>query len=400
MVKTILRKTGYMALLVFSAFWSATVAQAGPEQGARELETALAKSLKLNLNLSDYSVQRIASSNISKAGSAAAADRRVDLMLDGRPVQLLLSPHSVRGADMKVYTVDEYGIRTEVPVPPANTYRGSLKGVKGSKVAASLNEEGQLKAWIQVSDEIWAVQPLAASNVAPDLHVVYRSDDVIPANRTCGADEDPFEHMPYGVSGDFKPAILGEIPIALIAFDSDFEYFLRNGSSVANVIADINAIMNAINLIYMNETGIVHAIGTIFVRTGADPYFTTSPNGILSEFRNEWITNQAEVPRDVAHMMTGKDLDGSTIAIAFQSAVCNFDIGYGVSQSQFISNFALRVALTAHQLGHNWSAGHCDGDIDCAIMCSSILGCTGVLNQFGTRSTNSIINWANSVMCL
>ncbi len=384
-----------VVLVILGAFSSIANAQVRLEQDAQgEVNAAVAEALNLSL----YHVQRI---NISSGVSVdVATDVRVDFVLDGKPVQMLLSSHSVRSPDMMVYAVDQDGVRREVNAPPIRTYQGVLNGAEGARVAASVSAAGQLKAWIQVQGEIWALQPLSdvVSDLDSDLHVVYRISDILPSDWKCGTDETPFEHMLHGTS---DVSNLNQFTqIAEIAFDADTEYYYQNGSSMSATISDIESIMNAVELIYLNESGIGYDIGRIIVRTGSDPYTTSNSSSLLSQFRGEWTTNQAGVRRDVAHLMTGKDLSGSVIGIAYLNGVCSFSSGYGVSQSKFTNNFASRVALTAHELGHNWSANHCNGRSDCAIMCSSIGGCTGVLNRFGVSTENAISYWANSVGCL
>jgi hypothetical protein len=57
--------------------------------------------------------------------------------------------------------------------------------------------------------------------------------------------------------------------------------------------------------------------------------------------------------------------------------------------------------LTAHEIGHNWNASHCDGDGDCHIMCSAINGCNGIgLPNFGYRAVNEITAHRDSRTCL
>lgn len=389
MLKKYIRRTGCIALMALGTFSSIINAQTRLEQNIQaELDAAVTEALNLNL----YSVQRIAIN--------ATSDIRADLVLDGKPVQMSLSPHSVRSPNMVVYTVDKDGVRQEVKAPPIRTYQGMLSGVEGTKIAASVSEAGQVRAWIQMPDEIWAVQPLSdvAPGINPDLHVVYRTSDILPGDWKCGADEEPFEHMLHGVPGVLSPNLI--TLITEVAFDADTEFYNLNGSSVSATIADIESTMNAVELIYLNESDIGYDIGRIIVRTGADPYSSTSSGTLLTQFRSEWTTNQAGVPRDVAHLMTGKNLDGSIIGIAYLNGVCSFSSGYGVSQSRFSGNFASRVALTAHELGHNWSANHCNGQSDCSIMCSTLGGCTRVLDRFGVSSENAIASWANSVGCL
>ena len=59
-------------------------------------------------------------------------------------------------------------------------------------------------------------------------------------------------------------------------------------------------------------------------------------------------------------------MDGGIIGIAWLGVVCQSvdfpsqGYGYGLSQSDFNGNFNSATDLTAHELGHNWNADHCD----------------------------------------
>jgi hypothetical protein len=188
---------------------------------------------------------------------------------------------------------------------------------------------------------------------------------------------------------------------AEIAFDADFEFYQLNGSSVNNTVSDIEAVMNSVETIYMAQASISYIVTQIVVRSSpADPYTTSVPGSLLDQFRAYWNDQHYYVIRDVAHLMTGRDMEGTVIGIAWLSVTCTSPTAaYGLSQSRFTNNFSSRVALTAHELGHNWSAQHCNGDADCGIMCASLGGCTGSLTQFGTTPRNQIIAWRNSHNC-
>ncbi len=366
---------------------------AGAPVGVAQAQVGLDAAVIDQLDLGLYSVQRI------DVDVDVDSYIRAHLVIDGKPTTLSLFRHSMRSNDMSVQVVGDDGVEQEVAPPPISTYRGTLSGFRGAKVAASVNDQGQIEAWIRMPHEIWAIQPLsdAVPGADPDLHVVYRTSEIIPGDWGCGTVNEVVEHL-HHLPG--TPYFGGGPKIAEVAFDADFEYYQLNGNSVPNTVADIESIMNAVELIYLNEVNIGYDLGTIIVRTGADPYNSSDPNTLLNQFQAEWTSNQAGVPRDVAHLMTGRDLNGSVIGIAFFNGVCNFNLGYGLSQSMYTGNFAARVALTAHEFGHNWNAQHCDGQGDCAIMCSGIGGCTGILNMFGNQAENQITAYANSVNCL
>jgi hypothetical protein len=89
--------------------------------------------------------------------------------------------------------------------------------------------------------------------------------------------------------------------------------------------------------------GITHKITTIIVRTSASqPYTSTDPNTLLDQFRVQWTTNHGNVTRDIAHLFTGKELDGSVIGIAWLGVVCNSSYGYGLVQSGLQQQLRLR----------------------------------------------------------
>ena len=186
--------------------------------------------------------------------------------------------------------------------------------------------------------------------------------------------------------------------VALLAIDTDFSYYQFNGSSVDETMLDAERIINGVNVIYQRDVAISHELGTVLVRTTAeaDPYTADQGRGLLGQFAEEWDRNHADVERDIAHLMTGRDLVGATLGVAFIGVVCNPFSAYGFSQSTFSETLVRRVALTAHELGHNWGADHCN----CNIMCSGLGGCAGNITEFATSSINAILNHRNSRNCL
>jgi len=206
-----------------------------------------------------------------------------------------------------------------------------------------------------------------------------------------------------------------------IAFDTDVQYYQANGSSSTNTVSDIEMIMNQVGLIYQNAFDICYVLERVIVRTAEpDPYSTSNSSSLLCQFRNEWNAN-VTTTRDVAHLMTGRNLDGTTIGVAWVGVVCNVqgfsstipgcgntaNLAYGLSQTFFSTNIVSRTGLTAHELGHNWNCCHCNqstctggsADADCGIMWSSA-GTQQSTLVFGARSSSSIAIHRNSRNCL
>lgn len=322
-------------------------------------------------------------------------------MAGSAPLRVALWPHSQRSERFQVTLGDGTSLGLD-ELPPVRTFAGSVVNKPGSVVAGSLHESGwQLIIDTGQADESYIyVQPWAElypeDGRGPGTHAVFAANQLASIDGVCGgAPVSPQATTPRG--GYWARS--GCIMTADIAFDADYELFVANGSSVAATIADVESVLNAVDLIYARDVGIDHAITTIIVRDNIiDPYSTTDAYAALREFADHWQNNQGAVQRDVAHLMTGREIDGNIIGVAYLNAVCGY--GYGYSQTRYTGNLAFRAGLTAHELGHNWGANHCDGDSDCFIMCGGIGGCSGNVTRFGNRSMRDITTFRDSRTCL
>ncbi len=321
------------------------------------------------------------------------------LAIEGRPRVLELTPHSSRAAGYEVRAQLEDGSWVDVEPSPVRTLRGTVAGVPGAAVAAAWLDEG-LFAYVRMPGGVnYWVEPVGQRiGVDARLHAVYHEDDVIPTGASCGADalhaavnfvgEQPAGEG--GVAGSGGPLCTAEL-----ACDADFDYYTDWGSDVTAVEDRINLVIDTVNLQYELQVGITHLITTILVRTSdaSDPYTLTDPGGLLNQFRNVWVANHGNIQRDIAELFTGKNLDGSVIGIAWLSAVCE-SLGYSVVQSDFNGSFSCATDLTAHELGHNWAAGHCSCPgftMNPSITCA---------NSFSATSQGTIAGFRNTRDCL
>lgn len=333
---------------------------------------------------------------------------QVPVTIDGRVELMVLERRSVREPGFKILVDNGTGVLEEAPLPPVKTYVGSLDGVEGSIVSASLHQG--LTAQIRIDGPFqkdFIVQPISSifAGAPASAHVVYTASQVVEQGRLCGGSPLHGQMGPDLRMIDAEDAPDGTSRVrknCQIAFDADFEFYQKNGSDVDDTIADIEGVMNGVRTTYERDCDVTFTITTIIVRsTASDPYTSTNPETLLNEFRNHWQASQGAVVRDIAHLMTGKNINGGVIGIAWLSAVCTSN-GYGLSESRFTTNTNSRLALTAHEIGHNFSAGHCDGNGDCHIMCSGINGCNGIGNPpfFGNAEKTTIHNYAQSRSCL
>jgi len=277
-----------------------------------------------------------------------------------------LEPSSVRSPHYQVLVQTVTGDYVYAKPGPVRTYRGGVRGMAGSLVAASLEEDGLHARVVLADGEEFFVEPISrrVPGAALGSHAVYRSEDIIPTTARCEAHA---ALQGAGASNDTSgaeafagaPACGSGVCVAELAADADYEYFVRWGSTAA-VEERINAVINAVNVQYERDASIRHTISTIIIRTTEpDPYTSTDAVTLLTEFRAQWLYHHGNVQRDMAQLFTGKDMNGGTIGVAWVSAVCTSS-GFSVVQSDFNSNFGCTTDLSAHELGHNWSAAHCD----------------------------------------
>lgn len=347
--------------------------------------------------------------------SGPSGSLRFDLHLAGQVRAVDLFPHSVRSADYQLLIQGADGSLRPGPVTTPSTYRGVVEGFPDSSVAASV-VDGKLRATVVLSEELPIQEVQAARDFDPQAgaaeYLVFESADVLPKHGTCAMDEQPL--VPESFASVLEVEDDGAAPegggggdpefdfqVCKIACDADFEFFELNDSSVVLTEADIEAVINGVSNIYEKETEILYEISTIVVRDYEDdPYTQNNAGNLLTKFRNYWNNNHKDINRDIAHLFTGRDLAGTTIGIASLGVICNKTAGYGLSQSRYSLNMANRRALTAHELGHNWNSPHCDGDPDCAIMCSGVGGCINNGKTFGVASEKKILKTKNTVTCL
>lgn len=149
--------------------------------------------------------------------------------------------------------------------------------------------------------------------------------------------------------------------VVTISTDADPEWYQKYGDQSNAVIASL---INAAEAIYNRQLGLRFRIVKQHVYTDTSPYVTGDAGMLLSAFtRNgENATNLGLDPAsfhqdvDLKHLFTGKDLDGSIIGIAYIGVLCAVpSLSFGITQSYME---AANAGIFAHELGHNFGAGH------------------------------------------
>ena len=333
-----------------------------------------------------------------------------DVVMGGIAYSVAMHPHSMRSDWFEVIVVGADGVHQRVEPPPIRTMKGEVIGLPGSSVRGAL-VDGGVECVVTFPDgSTWGVQPLSQVQAGAQrgVHVVYDNAHVVEPGGLCGGAIEVPGLVERAVSGGM---VLRGVAnrICEIAIDADVEYYALNGSNVANTVNDIESLMNGVEGIYEINTGVTFEVTTIVVRTAEpDPYSSNSPGTLLGQVASEWGSSVYNpVRKDLVHMMTGKDM-GGVLGIAYLNGVCATSTRYGVSRARWSTNTNRRRAVIAHEIGHNFSAGHCNESApcnanpisQCQIMCSAIQGCSSTITSFSTCEANVIAAYADSRTCL
>ncbi len=312
---------------------------------------------------------RAAATQIRKTG-------RMNLNTSRRHFDLQLERYDMRSGDYIAQTIGANGQVRKLPKLPTETYKGSVLGIEGAQARMAV-KDASVEGAIITANERFFIQPARSlsKSAGEDEFVFYESSELIEDAGSCGvtlADEvaqqavntDIHSKLSEIAQSSTPVTSLSPLKIVRFATDADAEYVMALGGA-AQANTQIINIMNMVDGIYQVQIGITFQI--VFQNTwldaATDPYASTAPSTLLSEFRNNWNANFSNVQRNLAHLWTGKDLDSTTIGIASLAVVCRSpQSAYGLSQRFPVdaSNpvTAQTVVLTAHEIGHNFSAVH------------------------------------------
>lgn len=326
----------------------------------------------------------------------------IDARIGGADYRLQLEPHTVLADGFRLLDCGPGGTCHDLAVPlVVSTYRARIRQRESGQdagIAAVARKGDGWHAVVRLDDESWwQVEPVKRKNAAASSVPEYTATPMLfdgGISSSCGCTEhavpvpiaaDP-RHYAYG-SGDIETVIE-------VAVDTDFEYIQGLAFSQSAAIADVESVFNAVSLIYEQEFGVTYELTTLILRPESPfPYTSSNHQVLLGQMQTEWNSNLSGIHRDVAHLLTGKEIDSNIIGFAFTDTmceVCGNAEGYGFSETRFSTLLSRRACLTAHELGHNWGASHCDGSQDCGIMCSIIGGCSGSCTSFG-QFTGAVI---------
>ena len=315
--------------------------------------------------------------HLDQMASSAAVTHRLNIDIAGKSREMILEPVNLRSPSLAA----SHGW----------TYRGTVVGEPGSDVRLLVNDR-LLLGYVRTADGFVFIDPvyIYARGEPPDHVVMYREEDVRPEfrSRCGGALKAPVGARSFAAVAVSAPTELRQVEVAT---DADAEFFQLHGD-MSN--AFIEGILNVVDGVYSSELGLSLEIvfQNVFTNAATQPYASTDASQLLTEFQDEWNAHRNGVARDVAHLFTGKSLDGSTAGIGFLDVVCDApSFAYALTSSS-----ALMSRVTAHEMGHNFGAKHDDEFVPPTAVCDGTgpLMCSAVQPRgpydFSQRSIDDI----------
>jgi hypothetical protein len=371
----------------------------GVQQVTQQRQAELAKDLGRVFRRQD-----ILNLNTEEFASRVRVDGRLALSTGYGEFNLLLTPHDMRGSAYRAEEVGADGLLHTLAQGPLVTYRGQALGEENWQARFTITEE-RMEGAILTDTESYYLEPASRYSTSASGHefVFYRAADLLAMPDThCGVPLSGLVSEEAGrvwdkrstvrVEGSILPDASSQLRVVEIATDADLAFVTKfGGSAAAN--NEILTVLNVVDGIYERELKLTFQVVYQHDWTTADPYTSTTLQDVLNDFKNYWNANLGVIHRDLAHLWTGRSFTG-VAGYAYTGVVCLTPANsYGVTTYEPGNGM---FVITAHEIGHNFSASHTDSVSLCdgSIMTSSETPDSHL--TFCQFSRDQITNFANA----
>ena len=299
--------------------------------------------------------------------SSPGSIRQLKFDAYGRRFNLLLEPNRrLTGA-----------LPTSAEGPALTLYQGTLENVPNSWVRMSAKAQA-IRGAIWDGRELYLVDSSAAlgPSVAAETEetIIFRlSDTQVPAGSTfCGdapkADAQSGQSAYSNMLRELKnsPVIMqaaGATSRLEISALADALFRTRYGTDSQAQDAILSRI-NIVDGIYSSQLNVEIQIPTMNLNdaVAAQLSATTDANELIKDLGQLRKRTPVLHARGLTHLFTGRDLQGTTVGIAYTAGLCRDEFGAGLTQTG--SSTTIDALITAHEIGHNFGAPH-DGEKAC-----------------------------------
>ena len=319
---------------------------------------------------------------------------------NGAQWNLNLKNSGIIGDNYQVTSLESDGAKVSYGTKAIPT-KGTINGMSNSEVSLTFNENF-IYGFLRFGGEKYFIEPVyhmldVRSN---DEFVLYNTKDIIEQkDYKCGYEFDIAENNRIKKNTEENIGQRRSGECLLINYNTASDWSMRTKYGSNSGVENHNiGVLNDVQTNYDNEFAdeIQFLMNQQIISTCStcDPWTnSTDAEVLLGSFRSWAINNGFSVAHDLAGLWTNRNMDGGTVGIAYVGVLCS-TYKYHVLQD-FSSNGDFIRVMAAHEIGHNFSAGH-DAAGSGFIMAPSVNN----TNTWSAASKNSIQNEYNSAGCL
>jgi hypothetical protein len=302
--------------------------------------------------LERLSVQGVGGQASQKPGGVGPVELSFDAL--GRNFDLRLEPN----ARLLAAVPADQRFGNNVP------YQGQIAGNPDSW-ARIVIVDGMPAGLIWDGKDLFAVEAPGDSIVKSETSIAYRLADMIiaPGALSCAGGAEltngaaVFQSIVSKVGSVVSqaPGAASELNLGAVG---DYEFTNSKGENAQSAIMTR---LNNVDVIYSEQLGIQINVPVIETFTDINDPFSdaTDPGLLLIDVNAYRVNDPLQKNQGLTHLFTGRDLDGSTVGIAYIGALCNATHGTGLSEGN--GSATLDTMIAAHEIGHNFGAPH-DGE--------------------------------------
>jgi hypothetical protein len=329
-------------------------------------------------------------------------------------------------------TFDAYGRRFELSLAPNERIRRALSG-KTQTMPLQGTVDGIQNSWVRLTrgaggwrgmifdgQSLYAIEPaadIAGTTVEPltvtgTAPVVYRLDDalmpvdqmsceIVAAPGAPSTAAEAFSHLSHELHVQAATGDLAAMKQVRVGVVGDYEFANLFATGTTTPEDAVVARMNIVDGIFTSQLGVKLSLApTTIFRNVNDPFSKTKAADLLTELRTYRGGSAAQLALGLTHLMTGRDLDGDTVGIAYIGSVCDGANAASLSEGRRTSTQSALIA--AHEIGHNFGAphdgeaGNCESTPQTFLMAPRLNGS----DQFSACSVAQIQPYVNNSRCL